>query len=85
MTGGEKPYITCRELLGFLNLYLAGELADERKAEFDRHLSVCDPCRSYIREYRQTIAMGKSAFAPSDEPSDAPEQLIRAILEARRS
>jgi anti-sigma factor RsiW len=84
MTGGERPYITCRELLDFLNLYLDGELPAGRRVEFDRHLAVCDPCRRYIREYRQTIAMGRAAFEPSDEPAEAPEELVRAILRVRK-
>ena len=84
MTGGERPYITCRELLEFLNLYLDGELPEERRAEFDRHLGVCEPCRSYIREYRQTVALGKAAFTELDEPADAPEELVAAILRTRR-
>jgi len=84
MTAGERPYITCRELLDFLHLYLDGELPAGRRAEFDRHLSVCEPCRRYIREYRGAVAMGKAAFSPSDPPTQAPEELVRAILRSRR-
>jgi anti-sigma factor RsiW len=84
VTGEERPYITCRELLEFLNLYLDGELPEERRAEFDRHLGVCEPCRSYIREYRQAVELGRDAFAASDEPADAPEELVAAILRSRR-
>jgi len=79
-----RPYITCRELLDFLHLYMDGELPADRRHEFDRHLGVCEPCRRYILEYRRTVAMGKSAFEPSDEPAEAPEELIAAILRARR-
>jgi anti-sigma factor RsiW len=82
---GTRPYISCRELLDFLHLYLDGELPADRRAEFDRHLGVCDPCRAYIREYRQAIAMGKEALAASDEPAEAPEELVRAILRSRSS
>jgi anti-sigma factor RsiW len=84
VTAGERPYITCRELLDFLHLYLDGELPSGRRAEFDRHLSVCEPCRRYIREYRCAVAMGKAAFSPSDEPARAPEELVRAILRSRK-
>ncbi len=84
MTSGERPYITCRELLDFLHLYLDGELPAARRLEFDRHLSVCEPCRSYIREYRSAVALGKAAFSASDQPADAPEELVRAILRSRK-
>jgi anti-sigma factor RsiW len=84
VTGEVRPYITCRELLDFLHLYLDGELAPDRRAEFDRHLSVCEPCRTYIVEYRRTVALGQAAFDASDAPADAPAELVEAILRARR-
>jgi anti-sigma factor RsiW len=85
MSAEERPYITCRELLDFLHLYLAGELAEDRRLEFDRHLSVCDPCREYIRQYEDTIRLGREAFVDPDAPiADTPEDLVRAVLEARR-
>lgn len=80
----ERPYITCRELLDFLDLYLDGELPADRRSEFDRHLGVCEPCRSYIAEYRRAVSLGKAAFAASDEPAEAPAELVAAILRARR-
>jgi anti-sigma factor RsiW len=85
MSAEERPYITCHELLDFLHLYLARELPEDRRIEFDRHLSVCDPCRAYIRQYEDTIRLGKAAFAdPSSAMADTPEELVRAVLEARR-
>src|SRR5438876_7946111 len=44
----QEPYITCRELIEFLHLYLDGELPPERVVEFERHLSVCDSCVHYL-------------------------------------
>jgi len=84
MTQG--PYITCRELIEFLNLYLDGELPPERVAEFERHLSVCDSCVSYLATYKETIALGKAACEDLDSPvgADVPEELVAAILLARR-
>lgn len=85
MNPEDRRYITCKELLDFLHLYLEGELPDDRRSEFDRHLAVCPPCVSYIREYRETIRLGRAAYAdPHDPPSpDTPEELIQAILRAR--
>lgn len=87
MSAEERPYITCHELLDFLHLYLEGELPEERRSEFDRHLSVCDPCRAYIRQYEESIRLGKAALAPDPAdtlPGDAPEELVQAILKTRR-
>ena len=84
MTQG--PYITCRELIEFLNLYLDGELPPERVAEFERHLSVCDSCVNYLATYEKTIALGKAACEDLDSPvgADVPEELVAVILSARR-
>ncbi len=85
MSADQRPYITCRELLDFLYLYLEDELPEDRRGEFERHLGVCDPCRDYIRQYGESIRLGKAAFADPDGPADdeAPEELVRAILKAR--
>jgi len=85
MSADERPYITCRELLDFLYLYLEDELPEDRRYEFERHLGVCDPCREYIRQYEESIRMGKAAFADPElgVGGGTPEKLVRAILRAR--
>jgi anti-sigma factor RsiW len=82
----ERQYITCRELLDFLHLYLENELPEDRHREFERHLGVCEPCRRYIREYQAAIRLGTAAFAGGDDPlpPDTPEDLVQAILKVRR-
>jgi anti-sigma factor RsiW len=84
MSGEERPYITCRELLEFLDAYLENELPGERRAEFERHLAVCAACRAYIRQYQAAVRLGKRAFDDPESAEDAPEELIRAVLTARR-
>ena len=81
----DRPYITCRELIDFLYLYLENELPGDRRREFERHLGVCDPCRLYIRQYEESIRLGKDAFADPDRPAGetVPDELVRAILAAR--
>jgi anti-sigma factor RsiW len=82
----ERPYITCRELIEFLHLYLDGELAPDRVEEFERHLSVCESCVNYIKTYEQTIALGKAACRDWDGPAqdEVPEDLVVAVLAACR-
>ena len=86
MSAQERPYITCHELLDFLYLYLENELPEGRRAEFDRHLAVCEACRAYLRQYADTIRLGREAFADPASPvaSDTPEELVQAVLKARR-
>jgi len=81
-----RPYITCRELIEFLHLYLDGELPSDRAAEFERHLSVCVSCVNYLKTYREVIALGKAACRDWDAPAadEYPEELVGAVLSARR-
>jgi anti-sigma factor RsiW len=81
----DRPFITCRELIDFLYLYLENELPEDRRREFERHLGVCPPCRAYIREYQEAVRLGRAAFADPERPADeaAPEDLVRAILASR--
>ena len=84
----DRPYITCRELIEFLYLYLAGELPPDRVAEFERHLGVCDSCVQYIATYREASRLGKGALSmeETEEPvgEEVPAELVAAILDARR-
>ncbi len=81
-----SDYITCRELIDFIADYLDGTLPPEFRHEFDRHLTVCPPCVAYLDGYKKTIAIGKAALKPSDEPAtgQVPEGLLHAIRTARR-
>jgi anti-sigma factor RsiW len=79
-----RPYITCRELIDFLYLYLEGELAPSRAAEFERHLGVCKSCVNYIETYKKAIVLGKHAFQDSEAPASAcaPDELVRAVRDS---
>ena len=81
-----KPFITCKQLQDFLSDYSEGTLPDVQRSEFHRHLAVCPSCVNYVEQYKTTIALGKAAFdCPDDSPpADVPEELIQAILAARK-
>jgi anti-sigma factor RsiW len=78
--------MTCRDFIEFLMQYLSGELSEAERKEFDHHLSICRACVAYVKAYRQTVELGRTAFVPSESqvPADVPEELIGAILSARR-
>ena len=77
--------ITCREFEDFVLQYLDGEVPARQLAMFELHLRICRECRDYLAAYRRTIEIGRAAFKTADEalPDDIPEDLIKAILEAR--
>ena len=74
---------SCREFVEFLGGYLAGELPPGQRARFDAHLARCPACVSYMRTYREAVRLGQAALG-ADPPAEVPEELVRAILEARR-
>lgn len=78
--------MNCREFVDFLMSYIEGDLDDEPTRVFEEHMRLCPPCETYLDSYRETIRLGRLACRDEDgpPPGDAPEQLIRAILAARR-
>jgi len=76
--------LTCRELCDFLAAYVDGELPPEERAAFDAHLGVCPDCVHYLESYRQTVRLGKQAFAAEGAlPEGVPAELVSAILASR--
>ena len=78
--------MTCRDFIEFLMEYLSDALTAEERAIFDAHLSECPWCVAYLKTYRETVALGKAALAEreKDIPEDVPEDLVQAVLAARR-
>jgi anti-sigma factor RsiW len=78
--------MTCREFIDFLADYLSGELPATQQAVFEEHLAICPDCVNYLDTYRETIRLGKAAFADPEDPvpEEVPEELVQAILSAVR-
>jgi anti-sigma factor RsiW len=77
--------VTCREFADFMADYLSGELPADVRVRFEHHLSVCTNCVKYLAGYQGAIALGKRAFDEDAQvPADVPEDLVKAILSARR-
>ena len=76
----------CLELAEFLFEYVSGDLPTERREHFEFHLSKCTNCHEYLVQYQMTIKVGKIACGEmSDElPVDIPEELVKAVLAARK-
>ena len=69
---------TCKELIEFLDDYVAGELPSDRAAGFKWHLSRCPSCVAYLASYRETIRIAQHAMAIEIE--DVPAGLLTVIL-----
>ena len=79
--------MTCREFAEFITEFLDGELPSAERRAFEDHLARCRNCARYLEGYRQTVALGRQAFADPDGslPADVPDELADAIRRARRS
>jgi anti-sigma factor RsiW len=79
--------VTCREFADFMADYRSNELPGSIRETFDRHLALCANCRNYLAGYEETVKLGKAAFddANAAVPPSVPEQLVKAILDARKS
>jgi anti-sigma factor RsiW len=74
--------VTCREFIAFLDDYQAGALDAERRSVFEHHLAECPPCVAYLQTYRKAVDLCKEA--QNEPPKDAPADLLKAILAARK-
>lgn len=78
--------ITCKEFDAFIQSYVDNELADNKRELFEWHLRYCSECSEYLLAYQRTIELS-NAVLNSDNTTvsdDVPEELIKAILEARK-
>ena len=79
--------ITCRDFEEFVLDYLDGALPPAQRRVFEWHMKVCRECRDYLAAYQASMELGKAAFEHPDGPipEEVPEDLVQAILKARRN
>ncbi len=77
--------ITCEEFEDFVLSYLDGELPYRQRSVFEWHMKVCRECRDYLAAYQRATELGQAVLLSPHEPvpEDVPEDLIKAILDAR--
>lgn len=77
----------CKEFNDFLGEYLEEELDDKARSVFEAHLQICPPCYGYLDSYKDVVRMGKVCCQDpeAEVPGDVPQNLIDAILAARKA
>lgn len=77
--------LTCRDVIEFLDDYLAGAQPESVRREFDAHMGECPACVDYLATYRETIRLCRAACCDDLPPPapDAERRLVEAILAAR--
>lgn len=77
--------IVCREIIDTLADYLENTLPEAERRSLEAHLAVCPDCLDYLRSYQDTIRLTQAAFDAGSEPAcDLPDDLVRAVLAARK-
>lgn len=77
--------LTCVEFENFLIDYMEGDLPARQRRVFEFHMKICRECREYLAAYRRTIEVAGRAYedGAAPVPDEVPEDLVRAILDAR--
>ena len=79
--------MNCQKIVDeFLSEYVEQKLSFGERLILRLHLLHCPPCRRYLDSYRRTLALAKThgADTPPPKPSDLPDELVKAIIAARR-
>lgn len=79
--------LVCVEFEDFVSDYHEGTLSLRERRVFDLHMQLCPMCRVYFASYLRTIELGRRICASDDEaaPAELPDELVSAILAARRA
>lgn len=87
MTWGLHGAMTCEEFEAALVDYIDGSLRPLARHRVDLHTRLCPHCRRYLRAYDRARRMAGDALRHSEEQAlmTVPEDLVQAILEARRA
>jgi predicted anti-sigma-YlaC factor YlaD len=85
MTNFMPGMITCEEFEEFIADYFEDDLSRKQKIIFEMHLRMCRECRDYLAAYRRTMEISHAIYEPDNVsmPEDIPEDLIKAVLDAR--
>ena len=78
--------LTCRGFIDFLDDHVENRQEVDVHRTFEQHMEACPDCVEYLKTYRETILLARSACAADPSlptPADAPEELIQAILDSR--
>jgi len=78
--------LTCKEFDAFILDYAEGNLPASQQLRFKIHLRLCRECRQFVTAYLSTVKLSRASFATEHDglPNEAPEKLVRAIIDLKR-
>jgi Putative zinc-finger len=69
-----SPIEHCKECVDLLGEYIEGTLTGEQAKALEEHLSTCPPCITFVRTYRATRRLCRSALA-----AEMPHELMNSL------
>ncbi len=61
--------LSCQELVELVTDYLEGVLPPEEVERFERHLSICPGCVTYVEQIRETVRLSGRLTEDSLDPT----------------
>lgn len=68
--------LSCQEIVELVTEYVEGVMAAAERERFERHLSYCPGCVSYVEQIRETIRV--TGEVPQEET--LPDELRRGLV-----
>ena len=53
----DRAFINCRQLIDLIGDFVAGELDETSRSDFERHHVRCPSCQAYLETYQRTILL----------------------------
>ena len=78
-----SDFLTCQELVELITDYLDGAMPSEQRVAFEKHLAICPPCRGYLAEIRQTVAVA-GKLTEDTIPVEARDGMLEAFRSWKR-
>jgi anti-sigma factor RsiW len=75
--------MTCKELVELVTAYFDGALDTDDHARFERHLTICPGCTTYVEQMRQTVAL-VGDLREEDVSPEAERSLLQAFRDWKR-
>lgn len=69
-----SPIQHCKDCVDLLGEYIEGTLSPDRAQALEEHLSFCPPCITFVRTYRATRRLCRSALA-----AEMPHELVSSL------
>jgi anti-sigma factor RsiW len=82
---GSSPHeLTCQELVELVTGYLEGALSEDVRRQFEEHIAVCPPCRTHLKQMRETIRV-LGTLTEESIPPRARDELLHAFRDWKRA